>query len=314
MNDVIITNKAFPVNEQSTVSSNTDTEITIQRCPHDQENPYTMVRNELIRDASISPECRWLIIYLLSNKPGWKINIQQLINHLKGHVGRDNVYALVNEALESGYMKREVSKKGNLKQQTKYFVSETPKFKKFFRHPESQDTELRDTENQGYKKDYPPKNDYPEESKSSLKVPAEEGAAKAAEIESKPSQKPKREKPEFPPKAREVGTEMINSLTQAKSDYLPPQNLFPFLSEVDFLLRLDKRAPEKVMDVFNWALSDSFWADKMYKPNPAKYLREKFDQLEMKMNAKPPKNPNERDGRLRDKEGNVVDEWKDRMF
>ena len=80
---------------------------------------------------------------------------------------------------------------------------------------------------------------------------------------------------------------MINSLTRTKPDYVPPKNLSAMLTEVDFLLRLDKREPQKAMDVFNWALSDSFWADKMFKPNPAKYLREKFDQLEMKMNAKP---------------------------
>ena len=56
-------------------------------------------------------------------------------------------------------MKKETIKKGNLKQQVKYFVSERPKFKKFLRHPDSQypeirDTGIRDTENQDYKKEH----------------------------------------------------------------------------------------------------------------------------------------------------------------
>lgn len=145
-------------------------------------------------------------------------------------------------------------------------------------------------------------------------VPKPVNAANAAEMESSLSSKSKREKSDFPPKVRELGNQMINSLTRIKADYVPPKNLTAFLTEVDFILRLDKRDPVKVLDVFNWALADSFWADKMFKPNPAKYLREKFDQLEMKMNAKPAAKPNEVDRRYRDKDGNTVDDWKDRLF
>lgn len=151
-------------------------------------------------------------------------------------------------------------------------------------------------------------------SSSSLKVPAEPMAAEAAEMEEKKSSKPKREKPDFPPKVRELANQMVNSLIRTKPDYVPPKNLSALLTEVDFILRLDERDPVKIMDVFNWALSDSFWADKMFKPNPAKYLREKFDQLEMKMNAKPPVSPNQPDRRLKDKEGKAVDAYKDLMF
>lgn len=131
-------------------------------------------------------------------------------------------------------------------------------------------------------------------SSSSLKVPEEPMPAKAGETELDKSSKPKREKPDYSPKVREVGNQLINSLTRTKPDYVPPKNLTAILTEVDFLLRLDKRDPEKLMDVFNWALADSFWADKMFKPNPAKYLREKFDQLEMKMIAKPSEPKKER--------------------
>jgi hypothetical protein len=124
---------------------------TIERCPHDKEHPYTMISNNLIRDNSISPQCRWLISYFLSNKSGWVINVSQVINHLKDFMGRDSVYNLFNEALEAGYLRKEIIKKGNLKQNVKYYVVEFPELKKCFRHPESRDTETRDTENQHYK-------------------------------------------------------------------------------------------------------------------------------------------------------------------
>ena len=145
-------------------------------------------------------------------------------------------------------------------------------------------------------------------------TPAKDDAADAAEVESSFSSKSKREKSDFPPKVRDLGNQMINSLTRIKANYVPPKNLTAFLTEVEFMIRLDKRDPVEVLDVFNWAVADSFWADKMFKPNPAKYLREKYDQLEMKMKAKPAPKANEVDRRYRDKDGNTVDDWKDRLF
>lgn len=117
---------------------------TIQRCPHDKENPYTMVSTALIRDASLSPECRWLLIYLLSNAPGWKIKVKQVAHHVKGHIGRDRVRDLFNEACDAGYMRKE-HVFGNYK----YYISETPKFKKCLQSPENQGTDNQGTENQG---------------------------------------------------------------------------------------------------------------------------------------------------------------------
>lgn len=133
-------------------------------------------------------------------------------------------------------------------------------------------------------------------SSSSLKVPEPEQmanaiAAKAAEeiLKESSKDKPKRTRTpsEFSPKVKEIGDKMINALVRNKPNYVPPRNLAPFLTHVDYLLRLDKRDPVLLIDVFSWAIADSFWCDKMYKPNPAEYLRKQFDQLEMKMNAKP---------------------------
>lgn len=135
---------------------------TIQRCPHDNENPYTMVLNSLIRDESISPNCRWLLIYLLSHKDGWIINMNQVIKHVKAHIGRDKLYKVVNEAIESGYIMKEHIKSGNIHQSVKYYVSENPKFKKCLRNPDFQDTEIRDPENQYIKNKHQEEGTYKE--------------------------------------------------------------------------------------------------------------------------------------------------------
>lgn len=122
-------------------------QATFERCPKDKENPYSQISNALIRDESISPECRWLIIYLLSNKPGWKIRIPQIMNHVKAHMGRDKLYKVIDEAIEAGYIQRTEINNGNLRNGVCYRISEEASFKKSFRHPDFQDTEIQDTEN-----------------------------------------------------------------------------------------------------------------------------------------------------------------------
>jgi len=102
---------------------------TIESCPDEAEIPYAQIPNELIRSKKISPECGHLIMNLLSNKTGWRINVSQLVNHYKGHWGQRKVYNLINEAIKSGYMKRVETRSKNRFGKVKYYVSRTPKYK-----------------------------------------------------------------------------------------------------------------------------------------------------------------------------------------
>ena len=131
-----------------------DNEESIERCPHDKSNFFSIISNNLIRDPNLSPHTVWLIIYLLSNTGNFRINTRQVVNFLKGKkgYGRDSVKSMFNEAIEAGYIKRVEYKKNNLNR-IKYIVSEEPKFKKSLRHPENQEVEefkesLQRTENQ----------------------------------------------------------------------------------------------------------------------------------------------------------------------
>ncbi len=136
---------------KSTTLQNNQNDIEIQRCPHDEKNPYTMIRNDLIRDNSISPNCRWLLIYLLSNNEEiWTVRISQVAKHVQGFIGRDAVYRIVNEGIQAGYIQRFEYFENNMKRY-KYYISETPKFKKSLRCPEIQYTESQYPENQGRK-------------------------------------------------------------------------------------------------------------------------------------------------------------------
>ena len=279
-NNIMLDNQTLPVN------SFTKEEVTIQRGRHDRENPYVMISRKMLRDPSISPKAKGVLCFLLSLPDNWKAHPRQLAESLG--VSKDQIYTILKELISIGYATRTESKgeHGRFGYVVYEFYEEKldvpQKIKEKTTVAGFPDTEKPDTEKPPLR-NKEDKKEIPEEKKTSLKVPEEPKAAKAAEVEIPKLPKSKREKSEFSPKVREVGTEMINSLTRIKPDYIPPRNIAAFLTEVDFLLRIDQRDPIKILDVFNWALSDPFWMDKMFKPNPAKYVREKFDQFEMKM-------------------------------
>jgi hypothetical protein len=145
-------------------------EATIERCPHDQENPYVQISRDLIRDKNISPNCRMLLIFLLSNKDYWRINTTQLRKEFKGYLGRDAIRNLLNEAIEAGYIKREPSMEDGLPGY-RYYLSEKPKFKKCLRSPEKPGPGNQAPGNQGHKEEYQEeriskKKEYPKVSKT----------------------------------------------------------------------------------------------------------------------------------------------------
>src|SRR3990172_1461981 len=104
---------------------------TIQRTPHDGENPYAQISRSLIRDENASPLFRFMMVFLLSQKDGWRISPKQVVNNFKPHgIGRDKVYSLFKEGVELGYiMKEEYLTPKNLKR-IRFYISENPKFKK----------------------------------------------------------------------------------------------------------------------------------------------------------------------------------------
>lgn len=160
--------------------------IYIERCPHDEENPYAMINRNLIRDQSLSMGCRWMLIYLLSNDKGWRISSTQIWKHCQQHRGggRDSVLGWLREACDAGYMKREEYLENGKLRRSRYFLSETPKFKKSLPCPEIQGPIEKGPFEQGHKKEHKSskedfKNKHKEEGISSVPSDIQEGGAEA---------------------------------------------------------------------------------------------------------------------------------------
>lgn len=288
-------------------------DITIERCPHDDENPYTQIKNDLIRDISISPECRWLIIYLLSNKQGWQISMNQMVRHLSPHMGRKKVEKIFEEAINSGYIKkesilRESGRGGKLKSGVKYIVSESPKFKKCLRNsqlPENRSTDLSDDrfigetplkknitnqeEHLSKKQQFSPTPHSPAaRSEPPPDNPAPPDGGKPPVEPGGSPEKRVAKVPEISPEGKDLGDSLLDVLLEERPSYAVPKSKHNLYVSATKLITIDKREPDKVRAVLRWALQDDFWRDKMFCANIAKYLSgNRFDQLEEKMRMIP---------------------------
>lgn len=85
----------------------------------------------------------------------------------------------------------------------------------------------------------------------------------------------------FRPNSVEFGLAelLLNLILERKPDFKKP-NLQAWAKYIDKMIRGDKRTPERIEAVIRWCQRDSFWQANIL--STAK-LREKFDQLEMKM-------------------------------
>ena len=98
----------------------------IMRSPHDRTNPYVVINKNLLTDESLSPQCRFLLTFLLSKPADWNIQVDQLVTKW---LSKKAIYKIFHEAIEAGYLKREDIKKRGLKNGCIYYLAETPIYK-----------------------------------------------------------------------------------------------------------------------------------------------------------------------------------------
>lgn len=141
-------------------------------------------------------------------------------------------------------------------------------------------------------------------SPTSLKVPTEPPPiVGSVGVFSSPKPKAKKEAPEFSPKVREVGTKMLNLLTEHHPVYRPPEDLTKFLNQVRMMLEDDKQKVEDILETFAWAAADNIKRDtfngwqsvicrnkkKGRVSNPAEIFREHFASINSQMKSKKPR-------------------------
>ncbi|MCA1181408.1 hypothetical protein MH050_03390 [Bacillus licheniformis] len=93
-----------------------------------RKQAFTMLSNTAVNDPELSLEAKGLLLIFLSNAPGWKIIMPEIISRSKN--GRDAHYKVINELIKAGYFNRltirEHGKVGKIKK-TQYIFSDNKK-------------------------------------------------------------------------------------------------------------------------------------------------------------------------------------------
>lgn len=75
-----------------------------------QTEEYSMIPNALANDAKLSFEARGVLLYLLAKPANWTVQITDL--RTQGKIGKDKAYAIVQELVDAGYVRKDVPRAG----------------------------------------------------------------------------------------------------------------------------------------------------------------------------------------------------------
>lgn len=103
--------------------------MSIIRAPRKESNFYVLDK-KISEDKRLSWAARGLLVFLLGKPDHWSVNVQALVNETAGsrkQTGRDGVWALLKELIDTGYCKRSQTRKedGTLGEMH-YEISESP--------------------------------------------------------------------------------------------------------------------------------------------------------------------------------------------
>lgn len=103
--------------------------MSIVRAPRKESNFYVLDK-KISEDKRLSWAARGLLVFLLGKPDHWSVNVQALINETAGsrkQTGRDGVWGLLKELIDTGYCKRSQDRKedGTLGEM-RYEISEVP--------------------------------------------------------------------------------------------------------------------------------------------------------------------------------------------
>lgn len=99
------------------------------------------------------------------------------------------------------------------------------------------------------------------------------------ELLEKPHETDSKVSKDVSPKANLLSAMLLGKICARKRNFRQP-DMAKWASDMDKILRLDKRTPEELTEVIEWCQQDDFWADNILSPSK---LRKQLDKLEMRM-------------------------------
>jgi len=120
------------ITEDNQKQKNESNSGCIYRCPHDNENPFTIISNSLLRNSDLSFEALGLLSFLLSHSFQWKTSRAAIGKQRK--IGEHKLKRIFDELIDHGYVNMTFTNGKNGHRQVNYLFSESNKFKKIVPH------------------------------------------------------------------------------------------------------------------------------------------------------------------------------------
>lgn len=258
---------------------------TIKRCSEHLKN-FTLMDNTCLKTATLSMQAMGLFAYLMTLPNDWVVYKSELVNHFSN--GRDAVYKAFNELIDNGFITFTETKneKGQFKSY-EYFIHEKP-VEESKRSVRKEHKKKNDTNNESV-------NGNPETGKPFTGKPYTENPSLLStnntkdllpstnnnycsnKVDTKTSKKISK---------TQQNEDYLNSVSEdvrINSEKLTNQMLCSFRVfdpnysrsksvlvswQVDFAMFLNesKRSLSEVSKTLNYALSDSFWTKRIFKP------------------------------------------------
>lgn len=234
--------------------------MSIIRTFHNREKPYVVLNKATLWDNDLSLDTIALWARIISRPDGWQIYTSELCKSCR--TGRDKMYRMIKELIDFGYAARWQSAGSDGRYgQVNYAFFEEKKTKEQIKEmftitgfqeplPENPDTAKPDPANGTLLS-------------TDLKKVSKEKNKSAASAD-----------------ASALSSLLLNSIKDLNPEFKEP-DLNSWSSEIDKMIRIDKREAENIRKMISWISKDLFWQKNILS---AAKLRKQYDQIWMKMN------------------------------
>jgi hypothetical protein len=246
------------------------------------EADYTVVSNQAIEDSRLSFRARGVLIWLLAKPEGWVVSKSAIAN--AGSESAHAIDAVFTELYSLGYLTQSHEHRTDGKLAgTVITVHERPG------HDTPTSPRLGEVTHSSPPAETPQTPSVPREStltrprETAPLVSTHSELSTNTEVSTSHTAKSRCDAERFPPEVSALCERLADAIRE-NGGIAPKPMSIGWLDAMDRLIRLDRRPPAEIAKVIDWCQQDDFWRGNVLS---APKLRAKYDQLRLKMQARP---------------------------
>jgi hypothetical protein len=218
---------------------------------------YSTIDQRTIRDDRLSFRARGILAWLLDKPDDWTVKADVIAD--AGQEGRDAVRGALKELETLGYLRREKTHDAESGRWVHVSV--------IYERPEDADPEGGSPATGNQPAENQPAENQPAENQALEERPPTGGEKKDGEEVAPPGDAP----PSEPERLASLLADLI-----ARDGSKRPTVTAAWVQDIDRMIRIDKREPEKIERAIRWCQDDTFWYSNILSPRK---LREQYDRL-----------------------------------